>query len=134
MTDAFDPPVRLDQALVALGLADSRARRGGDAPGDDVALHDAQRVQLRFDIFLGHLAFQGRYTGYRYTNAQNTDFLPSSFILDMSAGISLPHGWEIRMTVKNLADASYIDLEDYPVPGRWIQISVHYRGGRQWEE
>lgn len=26
MTDAFDPPVRLDQALVALGLADSRAR------------------------------------------------------------------------------------------------------------
>ena len=26
MTDAFDPPIRRDQALVALGLADSRAR------------------------------------------------------------------------------------------------------------
>jgi outer membrane receptor protein involved in Fe transport len=83
---------------------------------------------LRF--IKGHfLTAECRYTGYRYTNSQNTALVPSSFVADLTAGVTFAPGWELRLGIFNLLDTPYIDDLEYPVPGRTIRLTLLWSGG-----
>lgn len=80
----------------------------------------------------GHYATaEVRYTGYRYTNSQNTALIPASVITNLSCGLNLNRGWEFRLSVSNLLDTPYIDDLEYPVPGRLLRITLLWTGERQ---
>jgi len=73
----------------------------------------------------GHsLHVDGRYVGFRYTTAQNTKYLPSYFVLDASVNLAVREGWKLTVIGRNLLDAEYVDIREYPVPGRELGIGV----------
>ena len=69
----------------------------------------------------------GRFIGFRYITAQNTKYLPSVFRLDATLRVNLLKNGSITGSVKNIFDISYVDVREYPVPGREFTISVSYR-------
>ncbi len=72
----------------------------------------------------GHsLWLGGRFVGYRYMTAQNTKYLPSYFVLDCTLRIQLGDHFYIIAAGKNLLGTAYIDVREYPVPGRELSIS-----------
>jgi outer membrane receptor protein involved in Fe transport len=76
----------------------------------------------------GHsIRLQGRYIGYRYITAQNTKYLPSVFLLDTTLRVNLWKHATITGSVKNVLNVSYVDVREYPVPGRELSISGSVR-------
>ena len=76
----------------------------------------------------GHsFRLEGRYIGYRYITAQNTKYLPSIFLLDATARVHLWKRASLTGSVKNIFDVSYVDVREYPVPGREFTISGSVR-------
>lgn len=67
---------------------------------------------------------EGRFVGYRYITAQNTKYLPSVFLLDATLRFTLWEHLAIAWSVKNIFDESYVDVREYPVPGREFTISA----------
>jgi outer membrane cobalamin receptor len=70
----------------------------------------------------GHsVRISGQYVGFRYTTAMNTKTIPAYFLLNAAFTVVIGD-WEIALSGMNLLDTPYINLEEYPVPGREIQI------------
>jgi outer membrane cobalamin receptor len=59
----------------------------------------------------------GRYLTKRYTNSENSNFLKSYFVADMSISYKLTKFAELKLTVNNIFDRDYQEEEDYPMPG-----------------
>ena len=75
----------------------------------------------------GHsLRVEGRFVGYRYITAQNTKYLPSYFVLDASGRYNLTKELSFTAVCRNILDTSYVDVREYPVPGREMSISGKY--------
>jgi vitamin B12 transporter len=64
------------------------------------------------------IRFEGRYVGARYITAQNTKYLPAYFVLDGTAGVSMFDFFKLNFSVKNILGTEYVDLREFPVPGR----------------
>ncbi len=78
-----------------------------------------------FSHIRGHsFRVEGRYVGYRYITAQNTKYLPSYFLLDAVLRISLWSRLTLTGAVKNILGVSYVDVREYPVPGREFSVSA----------
>ncbi len=66
----------------------------------------------------GHfIRLEGRAVSPRYITAQNTKYLEGYFILDLNVNAQIRENWYVNMAVKNLLNQSYVDIQDYPVPG-----------------
>ena len=75
----------------------------------------------------GHsLRIEGRYVGYRYITAQNTKYLPSYFVLDAAGIVKATDSLSFSAVLRNLLDVSYVDVREYPVPGREFSLSGKY--------
>lgn len=77
----------------------------------------------------GNIYYSARltYTGKRYTDADNTQYLPSDMVTDMDAGYRLASGKivsDIRFTVENVFNADYQNIAFYPMPGRSYFLSL----------
>lgn len=76
----------------------------------------------------GHsLRIEGRFVGYRYITAQNTKYLPSAFLLDATIRINLWKRVTLTGSLKNILNESYVDVREYPVPGREFTVSGSVR-------
>lgn len=76
----------------------------------------------------GHsLRVEGRYVGFRFITAQNTKYLPAYFVLDATVIVRVFDRLDLTLSVKNVLDAEYVDVREYPVPGREITGSASYR-------
>ena len=72
----------------------------------------------------GHsLRAEGRFVGYRYITAQNTKYLPSYFVFDAAGRWRVSDSFTVTASVKNLLNEEYVDVREYPVPGREFSIS-----------
>lgn len=77
----------------------------------------------------GHsVRLEGRFIGYRYITAQNTKYLPSAFLLNATVRATLWKHVTLIGSLKNIFDVSYVDVREYPVPGRefTLSVSVHF--------
>ncbi|HUV06281.1 MAG TPA: TonB-dependent receptor [Spirochaetia bacterium] len=76
----------------------------------------------------GHsLRVEGRYVGYRYITAQNTKYLPSYFVLDTTLNLQILENFTMKLTVKNLLGEEYVDIREFPIPGREIGVMIGAR-------
>jgi outer membrane receptor protein involved in Fe transport len=66
---------------------------------------------------------EGRFVGFRFITAQNTKFLPSYFVLDSAITVSLTSQFTVTLSGKNLLNTAYVDVREYPVPGRELSVS-----------
>ncbi|OHE65394.1 MAG: hypothetical protein A2Z99_03605 [Treponema sp. GWB1_62_6] len=66
------------------------------------------------------------YTSFRYITARNTKALEGYQVIGLGAGTPLGKRWFVRLRLENLLDARYVDLRDYPVPGREFSIRTSY--------
>ena len=66
---------------------------------------------------------EGRFVGFRYITAQNTKFLPSYFVIDSTLTIALTNRFTVTLSAKNLLSTPYVDVREYPVPGREISFA-----------
>jgi len=72
----------------------------------------------------GHsLRVEGRFVGFRYITAQNTKYLPSYFVLDAAGRLRLTKYLALTASARNILDESYVDVREYPVPGREFSFS-----------
>jgi vitamin B12 transporter len=80
---------------------------------------------LHYDGHFGWLA--ARYVGFRYLTAANTRYLEPYVVLDARVGLVFKP-WHFSILVLNLLNQSYVDLEDFPVPGIEImgEVSVEW--------
>lgn len=74
------------------------------------------------------------YTGYRYTNNSNTDWLNSYLLLNIFAVRSFD--WnkaslQISGRVNNLTNTSYQNMENRPMPGRSFELSLQVAFNKQ---
>ncbi len=77
-----------------------------------------------FSHFDGHsLRVEGRFVGFRYITAQNTKYLPSCFIIDAAGRFQFTDYLSLTASLKNLLNESYVDMREYPVPGREFSIA-----------
>ncbi len=73
----------------------------------------------------GHsLYIGGRYVGRRYQTAQNTKWLAPYFVLDATVRIQPFEFLTISLIAKNLLGLEYIDIREFPIPGRELGCSV----------
>lgn len=127
-------------ARAAYGFTQSQKTRGTAADSDPVGrqlpyvpLHTAalsadqqwRRWQLGTTL---------TFTGYRYTDASATDFLPSYLLLNASVGRTLPlrTGWQLLVLAQafNLANAEYQSYQNRALPPRYGALSVRLSWGR----
>ncbi len=65
----------------------------------------------------------------RYTDAANTTSLPAVHTLDVSVGYRVPlgdGGLNFILSGKNLENVRYQLIEDYPLPGRQLRLTIDY--------
>jgi outer membrane cobalamin receptor len=73
----------------------------------------------------GHsVYFGGSYVGKRYQTASNTKYLPAYFVLNTTGRARLGEYVTVSLIIKNLLNQEYIDIREYPIPGREIGCSV----------
>ena len=73
----------------------------------------------------GHsVYFGGSYVGKRYQTASNTKYLPAYFVLNATGRIRLGEYFTVSLIIKNLLNQEYIDIREFPIPGREIGCSV----------
>jgi iron complex outermembrane receptor protein len=91
-------------------------------------------VPLHNSIIFGNVQYKGfmaganlSYTGYRYTNNSNSDWLDSYLLVNLLAGKSI--SWQSTTLhfmgrINNLLNQSYQNMENRPMPGRNLQLSI----------
>jgi vitamin B12 transporter len=70
------------------------------------------------------------YTGKRYTNTENTAFLPGYFITNASGGIRFGSGvniFDLSLKLDNIFNSNYQTIAWYPMPGRSFLIAFIYQ-------
>jgi len=107
--------------LIARDMVEDSATYGLQLPRRPF---EKANVSAALSHLKGHsFRVEGRFVGFRYITAQNTKFLPSYFILDSALKVSVTSQFAVTLAVKNLLDTSYVDIREYPVPGREISFS-----------
>jgi len=66
------------------------------------------------------------YTGPRYITAANTKALDDALVFNAGLGMPLGTHWKFLARLDNLFDVVYVDLRNYPVPGREFSVRVNY--------
>lgn len=66
------------------------------------------------------------YTGPRYITAANTKALDGAAVVNLGAGVPLGKKLSFKARLENLTDVVYVDLRDYPVPGREFSVRLDY--------
>jgi vitamin B12 transporter len=89
------------------------------------------RWQASAIVSMTHLAGHSlraelRSVGRRYITAANTKWFEPYAVLDLAATVAVGAGFEMRLIGENLFDVSYVDLREYPVPGREVRAEVRY--------
>lgn len=67
-----------------------------------------------------------RYVGQRYITAANTKSLPAYDVTDLNLKLYMNENWEAGLKVKNLFDEKFVDVFDFPVPGRKIMANLKF--------
>jgi len=94
-----------------------------------VPLHQAGgKLKLEYNRI--YLTINGEYTGKRFTEVDNSKYLPGYIIVNSEAGINYPHGQNnlgLKVRVENIFNTEYEVIAYYPMPGRWFMVSLNYR-------
>lgn len=70
------------------------------------------------------------FTGKRYTTADNSQYLPSFLLNNLSAGVKIKSGknsFDLNLKTDNIFGVSYQGIAYYPMPGRSFFCSVTYQ-------
>lgn len=108
-------------------LAAVDAREGSTTEGKQLPRRARHRgnFSLTWKHEAGHsLYLGGNYVGKRYQTAANTKFLPSYFVLNATGRFRIGEYLTVILTVKNLLNLEYIDIREFPIPGREIGCSI----------
>jgi outer membrane receptor protein involved in Fe transport len=71
--------------------------------------------------------FSASYMGFRWLTAENTKFIPSYIVLGSYLSFQVLPGAVIKLSLDNILDREYYDVQYYPVPGRTVSLSLSYR-------
>lgn len=115
------------QAGNSLFTADQDPDRGKQLPYVP-AYSTAQSISIQFKHHF--LLLEHAYTGYRFTDRQNRQFLSSYPLTHLSAGTSLKFGKLMlhgKAGIQNLLDTSYEMIEFRPMPGRSYFLSLNFQ-------
>ncbi|MBU1078108.1 MAG: TonB-dependent receptor [Spirochaetes bacterium] len=93
-------------------------RRPFEKAGFLLSLHSPGSFFIRWDT---------QFVGFRYITAHNLKYLDSYFSHDLNMGIYLYDNYEISLHIKNILDKEYIDIREYPIPGREIMLKMGVR-------
>ncbi len=58
--------------------------------------------------------------------ARNTKVLDPYTVVNLGVGFPLNERWFVRLRLENLMDERYVDLRDFPVPGREFSLRTSY--------
>jgi len=121
----------------SLDYSFTQARNKKGFSGDDlsvdkqlmyVPVHAAnQNIRLNFNQFT--LDYVMNFTGERYTASDNSRYLPSFTIHDLSISKNLNFGKSalmLRFDINNIFDKSYHVIAWQPMPGRYFNFSLKY--------
>jgi iron complex outermembrane receptor protein len=87
-------------------------------------------ASLGFEYGSFYATFLSGYTGNRYTDTDNTRYLPAYMINDIIAGFRLKPGansFSFCLKANNIFNVNYQATAFYPMPGRSIMFSVIYQ-------
>jgi len=105
-TDKSDSPATYDKQL---------ARRPFEKANAVVSLSRPQWYFVRWET---------RFVGFRYITAHNTKYFEPYLVHSVNAGVTVFDRVELSAQVMNLLDDSYIDVREYPIPGREISVKA----------
>jgi outer membrane cobalamin receptor len=127
---------RINRTLVKVNL-DYSYNRSRNLAGSD--WQGKQLVYVPESQFNGSLragfrnlsgSMTGSFTGKRYTNVDNSDYLPGYFLINLSAGYSFRAGsnqFDLNLRADNILNENYEVIAWYPMPGRSFILSVTYK-------
>jgi vitamin B12 transporter len=78
-------------------------------------------VSFRISSGIFYSSWVSDYTGKRYTNVENTKYLPGYLLNNVKAGIKIPVRdslIDLNLGIDNLFDVDYQTIAYYPLPGR----------------
>lgn len=78
---------------------------------------------------LGSLSIEQLFVGKRYIQSDNTFWLEAYSLTNLIVSSSLkqkPQNWGISFRLNNLFNQEYQSMENFALPGRNYQISIHY--------
>jgi outer membrane receptor protein involved in Fe transport len=111
--------------LIALDTTEGSSTYGKQLPR---RAREQTNAAVTLQHMQGHsLHVEGRYVGFRYQTAQNTKYLPSYFVLNATARIRFLEHFTISLNGRNLLDKEYIDIREFPVPGRELGCSIEFQ-------
>jgi vitamin B12 transporter len=87
-------------------------------------------ASLGFEYGSFNASFLANYTGKRYTDMDNTRYLPAYMLNDIIAGLRLKPGansFSLCIKASNIFNVSYEAIAFYPMPGRSFMFSVIYQ-------
>jgi vitamin B12 transporter len=82
-------------------------------------------LTLRLDPFL--LTVAERFVGRRFTNGREDRWLPAAWLTDANVRVNVPVGAfhvNAKVEVNNVFDRSYVLVQDYPMPGRSVRLTI----------
>ncbi len=74
------------------------------------------------DCFYFH--WETRFVGFRYLTAHNTKYLDSYFTHNINIGYEISKNFSISLIIRNLFNSYYIDIREYPIPGRELMFRI----------
>jgi len=69
----------------------------------------------------------GRYVGERYITAANTKSISSFVVYDVISQVDLTSAISVSAGVRNLTDREYVEVDEFPIPGREYELKFSYR-------
>lgn len=87
-----------------------------------------QQAKALFSIqnHLGSLTIEQLWVGKRYITADNRSALDAYPLTNLTLNCSYFQNFGIRFRLNNLFDQDYQSMENYALPGRNYQLSIHY--------
>lgn len=96
-------------------------------------LHQA-RGQIGMELKWMHFFMEQVFVGRRYTTTDNRKWLNeyglTNLIFEKSITLK-KHIWSLRFSANNLFNQSYQSMENYAMPGRNYQLTIHYNFKKQ---
>jgi vitamin B12 transporter len=74
-----------------------------------------------------HAFLSTRYSGRRFVDTANTRFLRAYQVADTGLAVPVGRGFETGLEVRNLTNATYVELENQPPPGRQYFLTLRWR-------
>lgn len=70
------------------------------------------------------IRWETKFVGFRYITAHNTKYMDSYYTHNINTGIYIWKHYELSLLIKNIFNNEYIDIREYPIPGREIIIKI----------